>query len=236
MNQNPFYLVWRCAFHPRISFRELAAAEPRLGNSLLRMLLLRTPLAFAESLLAWWSFSSLYLGLANPDGSFWRELSARLPPEVGPKDLQAMLRILPALPPMARVLPWLLLLAPVLVLSLWLHDAVWDHGCLWILKGLKAKRSFRISLLADADALSAGSLGALIGLLVYLPGLGSYFVMPCGLVAFYFWVLRGFALSAFHDCPTWKGVLATLLHAVFMGCCAVGFLALFLLLLSQILA
>lgn len=236
MNRNPFHSPWRCSFNPTAGFRELAAAEPRLGTSLLRMLLLRTPLAFMESLLAWWSFSNLYQGLANPDGSFWRELSARLPQEAGPEDLQAMLRGLPALPSMTQVLPWLLLLAPVLVLSLWMHDAVWDHGCLWMLKGLKAKRSFRISLLADADALSAGSLGALIGLLVYLPGLGPFLVVPCGLVASYFWVLRGFALSAFHDCPTWKGVLATLLHALLMGCCVLGFLALFMLLVSQIVA
>jgi hypothetical protein len=104
-----------------------------------------------------------------------------------------------------------------------------------MLRGLKTQHSFRVTLLADADALGAGSLGALIGLLVYLPGLGPLFLVPCSAIATYFWVLRGFALAAFHGCPIWKGILATLLHALLMGCCTLGFLMMLLLLFAQVL-
>ncbi|HQR47505.1 MAG TPA: putative ABC exporter domain-containing protein, partial [Thermoanaerobaculia bacterium] len=43
---------------------------------------------------------------------------------------------LPALPGLPQVWPWLLLAAPVLMAGAWLHHAVWDHTCLWMLKGV----------------------------------------------------------------------------------------------------
>jgi hypothetical protein len=49
-------------------------------------------------------------------------------------------------------------------------------------------------------------------------------------VAVYVWVLRGFALAAWHGCPIWKGVLATLLHGLLMAVLVFGTLGLIALL------
>jgi hypothetical protein len=116
------------------------------------------------------------------------------------------------------------------VLSIWLHDAVWDHLALWLLRGLGRPRSFRDTLVADAEALKVGVFGALAGLLKYL-GIGfTLLVWPVGI---YFWILRGYALSAWHGCPVWKGVVATLLHAALMGLLVFGFLAMVAVLVLQ---
>jgi len=47
-------------------------------------------------------------------------------------------------------------------------------------------------------------------------------LLPLGI---YFWIIRGYALAAWHGCPPWKGVVATLLHVVLVG----GMLVVFLL-------
>jgi hypothetical protein len=52
-------------------------------------------------------------------------------------------------------------------------------------------------------------------------------------VAVYFWVLRGYALAAWHGCPVWKGVVATLLHAFLMGALVLGTLGLVALMVLQ---
>lgn len=38
-----------------------------------------------------------------------------------------------------------------------------------------------------------------------LPRMGCLFSLPLGFLGAYFWILRGFALAAFHRCPIWKG-------------------------------
>ena len=50
---------------------------------------------------------------------------------------------------------------------------------------------------------------------------------PLGLLGAYFWILRGFALAAFHDCPLWKGIVATLLHILIAACFGLAMLLAF---------
>jgi hypothetical protein len=159
------------------------------------------------------------------EGPLWDLVRAQLPGQVNPADLQAALAGLPALPGWGRVLPWLVLLAPLGVLSVWLHDAVWDHLALWALRGLSGRKSLRVTLEADAEALKVGVVGALAGLLKYVPGAGFALGVALLPAAVYFWVLRGYALAAWHGCPVWKGVVATLLHAALMGLMVFGTLA-----------
>jgi hypothetical protein len=62
-----------------------------------------------------------------------------------------------------------------------------------------------------------GALGTLVSLLLFLPYVGWILVLPVFALQSYFWILRGYALSAFHGCPLWKGIGATLLHAALLG-------------------
>lgn len=159
------------------------------------------------------------------EGPLWDRLWARLPEGVNPADLKEVMQKLPPLPGWGHVLPWLVVLAPLGVLSVWLHDAVWDHMSLWLLRGLDGRKSFRTSLEADAETLKVGVLGALAGLLKYLPGIGFGLGLALIPVGVYFWILRGFGLAAWHRCPVWKGILATLLHALLVGILVFGPLA-----------
>jgi hypothetical protein len=217
---------WACIRTPGTGFQYLASRNSGLIDALSRMLLWRVPLTLAEGILACWSLGGVYRAISNPGSPLWQTIARSLPPEMEWGDIHAMLRELPPFPELSKILPWLALLAPFYLLSLWLHDAVWDHGCLWLLKGVGRTRGFRTTLVAEAEALTVGSLGALAGLLVYLPKLGMWFTVPIGCLGIFFWILRGYALAAFHGCPIWKGVLATLLHAVLLVC---GTLALLLL-------
>ena len=208
--------LWRGATFPASAFRRRAAEAPALGASLGTLLLLRSPLAFLSAALGYWGLSRTWTELLRPEGRMaeWLRAQAQMDPEAW----RSFWASLPRLPEPGRALPWMVLLAPLGVLSLWLHDAVWDHGCLWMLGGVK-RHAFRATLVAEAEALSVGSLGAAAGLLGYLPHLGWVLALPLGAVAVWFWILRGFALAAWHDCPPWKGVAATLLHALLAGCC-----------------
>lgn len=226
--------LWQRARSPEKGFRALAANPPNMSRSLARLMLLRSPIAFVEAWLMYWGFQGLYRNFSNVNGPLWRFVLPQLPPELGVEDIRYFLQGLPALPTLAHVLPWLLPAAPLYVLSLWLHDAVWDHGCLWLLGGLKRKRGFRVTLLADSEALQVGSLGAALGLLSSLPTLGWVLALPLGILGAYFWILRGFALAAFHDCATWKGVVATLLHILIAACFGLAVLLAFAFLLRGV--
>ncbi len=194
----------RAALRPWEAFPARVLEAPSLGPALVRMLLWRSPLAFLGGWLALVQYRNLQAGM----------LDGRLPVSGFPVDpalIREMATQLPAPPDTAPFLAALLLLAPLSVLSLWLHHAVWDHGALWLM-GCRGLR-FRVSASADADAVLVGSVGAALALLGDIPGLGwilAPLLMPLGL---WFWGMRGFALAAWHGLPVWKGILATVVHA-----------------------
>jgi len=225
--------LWDCALAPGPGFRARAERRPALASAVKRMLLARTGPALAGLVLGYLAFAQGYGRALRMEGPLWDQVASRLPAQVSLGDLRAALAALPPLPGLARVLPWLALTAPLGVLSLWLHDAVWDHFGLWLVRGLRGRRSFKATLAAEAEALEVGAVGALAGLLKYLPGAGLRSAVVLVPVGIWFWVLRGFALAARHGCPAWKGVLATLLHALLIGILVFGTLALFVALVAQ---
>lgn len=211
---NPFL---RAALRPWEAFPLRTESWPR---ALARMLAWRVPLAFLEALLAWRALGAFRAEAVSLQGPLWSEVVRRLPEEVSPADLRGWLEQIPAPAPLAAAWPWLLLAAAVGVLGAWAHHAVWDHGCLWLLGGVKKEGpGFRASLGAEAQALEVGALGAALGLLQYLPRLGPWLGLPLGAVGLWFWVLRGFALARAQGAPAWKGAVATVLHALLAGCC-----------------
>ncbi|HEX9010107.1 MAG TPA: hypothetical protein VF804_07055 [Holophagaceae bacterium] len=215
---------------PAPAFQGIAAEGPGLGASLRRMLawwlppaLLHAGFTALSALRAW---EGLRAGRLPP----W---SGLLPAWVDPDDLRELLAHLPPPPAAGAVGACLLILVPLGVLGIWLHDAVWDHTCLWLLGGLKQKRGFRATLVAEAQVLRVAALGSWVGLLGLLPVAGTLLALPLALLEGWLWILRGFALAAFHGCETWKGIAATVLHAVLMGLFALAFAAAFLILLGR---
>jgi hypothetical protein len=181
----------------------------------------RVPIAFLDALLAWRALGILRSEAVSLQGPFWSELLKHLPEEVSPSDLRNLMQQLPAPAPLASAWPWLALATLLGVIGAWVHHAVWDHGCLWILGGIrKGGPGFRASLGAEAQALEVGAFGAALGLLQHLPVLGPWLGLPLSLLGIWFWALRGFALAKAHGAPAWKGVVATLLHALLVGICA----------------
>jgi len=225
--------LWERALAPVQGFQSRAGARPGLWEAMRGLLLVRTLPAIAGLVLSYGGFTLAYGRVRHLEGPLWDLVWTRLPAQVTPLDVRAAVASLPILPSWGRVLPWLLVLAPVAVLSVWLHDAAWDHLALWLLRGLGQERSFRVTLVADAEALKVGVIGALADFLKQIPGAGLAFTLLLLPVAVYFWILRGFALAAWHGCPVWKGVLATLLHALLMGLLVFGTLALVALLVYQ---
>ena len=211
----PFQASWQALVRPGTAF---SAPPETLGRAVWQMVRVWVPLA-----------------LLNAAGTVWRALEAYallrgggLPSGwlqglgVDPQDLHDLLATLPAAPAFGRVWPWLLLAVPLGVLGTWLHHAVWDYTGLWLLGGLSRRRGFRTSLLAEAEALRIAALGTLLGLLAFVPFLGVVLALPLLLVDGYLWLFRGFALAARHGCEPWKGVAATVVHAVLLGGCALG--------------
>jgi len=226
----PLRVLWSRAVAPRAGFQARAAEAPSLPEALKAMVMARTLPAFLALLLGYLGFSQLYGRLGRMEGPLFDYLWANLPESVDPGDVRTAFKALPPLPTWPHVVPWLAVLAPLGILSLWFHDAVWDHTSLWLLRGLKGPKSFRVTLVADAEALQVGVLGAVFDLLGGLPGAGCLLQVALLPVSVYFWILRGYALAAWHGCPVWKGVVATLLHAFLAGLLAAATLGSFLLL------
>ena len=211
----PFAVSFRALIRPGAAF---ASPAPPLGRAIRDMALVWMPLALVNSACMLWravhSYDALRRGMVPPG------LLVRL--GVDPGDLHELLSSLPAPPPFGRIWPWLMLAVPLGVLGTWLHHAVWDHTGLWLLGGLKQKRGFRTSLLAEAEALRIAAVGTLVGLLGFVPVLGIVLVLPLLLLDAYLWLFRGFALAARHGCEPWRGIAATVVHAALLGCCGLG--------------
>jgi hypothetical protein len=221
----PWTVLRDRALHPGRAFQERAARKVPLGAAVEEMLILRTPVAFLSLILTYTGFASLYARVADPGSDFWRTILAQLPDAMDPGDLARILASLPPLPSLPRMLVPLAFLAPLGILSLWLHDATFDHAALWLLGGLKGRRSFRTTLAADADALKVAVFGAALALIGDLPGTGILVAFLLAPVAVYFWIIRGYALAAWHGCPPWKGIAATVLNVVLATALVVGMLA-----------
>jgi hypothetical protein len=191
------------------------------------MLALWAPLALAHASLTVREVLLAYDGLRRGGASEWVGRLMGTDPET----LGELLRALPAPPAFGRLAPWLLLGVPVALMGTWIHHAVWDHTGLWLLGGLKQKRGFQATLVAEAEALRIAALGTLVGLLGFVPGLGALLAVPLMLLGGYLWLFRGFALAARHGCEPWRGVGATVVHAVLLGTCALGLAAMMLTLL-----
>lgn len=202
----------QAAIQPWATFPARAAENPTLGQALGRMLFLRTPVVHASGCLTYRTLEALWNQLRTWEGALPRALETILGPHVQAGDLQAIAQTV-TLPSPGIVAGILLGLAPLGVLSLWLHDVVWDHGALWLLGVRPSRGAWRATAIAEAEALASGSIGVGLGLLGWIPGLGSSLVLPLLGLQLWFWVQRGFALAAWHRCPIGKGVAATLLHA-----------------------
>ena len=201
-----------------------APPPPALGQAVRDMALVWMPLALANTTWTLWRAIRAYEVLRSGGG----------PPSilgqfgVDPADIHDLVGMLPAAPGFGRIWPWLLLAVPLGVLGTWLHHAVWDHLGLWLLGGLKERRGFRTSLLAEAQALRIAAAGTLVGFLGYLPVLGIVLGLPLLLLDAYLWLFRGFALAARHGCELWRGIAATVVHAVLLGCFVLALLVLML--------
>lgn len=219
--QEEFITSFRALLRPGTAF---TAPPPPLDRAVRRMALVWMPLALINSAWTLWrtvqSYENLRTRAVSPG------LLAGLGVDAG--DLRELLANLPAPPAFGQIWPWLLLVVPLGVLGTWLHHAVWDHTGLWLLGGLKVGRGFQASLLAEAQALRIAAVGTLIGLLGFVPVMGTLLVLPLLLLDAYLWFFRGFALAARHGCEPWRGIAATVVHAALLGCCGLG-LAFFIL-------
>ncbi|HJU83980.1 MAG TPA: hypothetical protein VJ600_07195 [Holophagaceae bacterium] len=212
----------RCLVSPVEGFRAWAAEAPSVASSLRGLFAWRLPLALLQAWLSGRAALALLAQFRDPGSDLWREAMTRAGAAGFLEDLRTFLESLPAVPAWERFWPWLLPLVPVGLLGLWLHDAAWDHAGLWLLRGLRKDGAVRATLAAEAVALTVGTAGVAIALLALLPGVSLVFSLVAWPLGAYLWLLRGVALAAFHGCPTWKGVVATILHLVLFlafACC-----------------
>lgn len=223
----------RCALHPVQGFRERAAAAPGLGESFAWMILLRGCLATLSGLLTLYAVSQSYPGFKHMTSPMWVDIQRLLGPQFSFDDLRESLAALPDLPSWSRLWPWMFLLGPLGIASAWLHNAVWDHACLWILRGVKRTGSWRITFIAEAEAMQVGALHAALGFLGFLPVVGPVLGPVIALLGIYFWIMRGLSLAAFHGAPMWKGALATVVHVVLATFCVCGMLGVSWLIVMQ---
>ena len=212
----------RCAFHPLQGFRERAAAAPSLGAAFGWMLLLRGSFSTLSGLLMLHAVYRDYPLFKDMHGPLWQGILQRLPTEISLEDIHAFVSSLPELPASASIWPWMLVLGPLGIASAWLHNAVWDHSCLWILGGVKRTGSWRITFIAEAEAMQVGVLDAAFSLLSFIPLAGPLLAPLFMVSGAYFWVMRGLALAIFHQAPIWKGAVATLLHILLAILCICG--------------
>jgi len=217
----PFAASFRALTRPDSAF---APPPPPLGRAVRDMALVWMPLALTNTAWTVWQATRTYEALRRGAGTF--AILERL--GVDPADVHDLISGLPAPPGFEQIWPWLLLVVPIGVLGTWLHHAVWDHMGLWLLGGLKERRGFRTSLLAEAEALRIAAVGTLLGFLGYLPALGAALALPLLLLDAYLWLFRGFALAARHGCELWRGIAATVVHAVLLGCFALALITLML--------
>lgn len=217
MMRLPFAASFRALTRPGTAF---ASSPPAFGRAVRDMVLVWTPLALVNAV--WMASRAVQAYEALRRGTIPSWVLGRL--RLDPAELHELLSALPAPPAFGRIWPWLLVAVPLGVLGTWLHHAVWDHTGLWLLGGLKEKRGFQTSLLAEAEALRIAAVGTLLGLLGFVPVLGPVLALPLVLLDAYLWLFRGFALAARHGCEPWRGVAATVVHAVLLGGCALGLL------------
>lgn len=218
----------KAVLRPDQVFPGLAAQPKGPGLAGLWMLLWRVPVGILGGMATLRGLSLALEQIKRLEGP-WAQALLSATPGVAPEDLKAVLADLPAIPGGYRAVLGVLLAVPLGLVGAWLHHTVWDHGCLWLFKGLRKEHPWRASLEAEALALQVGAVGAVLGLLTWVPEIGVY-AWPLVLLAdLWFWGLRGAALAAFHGCPIWKGVTATLLHAllvIVLGCGLLGLTAL----------
>jgi hypothetical protein len=221
----PFAGAFRALKQPRTAF---TGPVPSLGKALWGMMATWVPLALVNALGLTWQGLASYERFRHGELPSWAALLAGQEPG----NMQTLLHALPPPPSIGRMWPWLLLVVPVGVLGTWMHHAVWDHTSLWLLGGLREKRGFRVTLIAEAEALRIAAVGTLIGCLSFLPGVGSLLFIPLLGLGVYLWLFRGFALAARHGCEPWRGVAATVVHALLLGGCAVFYLVVLMVLLG----
>ena len=227
----------RPLWSPRQGFLDLAAEAPRLGRSLGWMTAAALPWWVASTWFGTRQNLSDYAAFRDVRGPMWGEVF-RAFPDLNPDDLRQAFAAWPAAPSWAHLAPWVPLLAIVALFGVWLHDGVWDHAALWMLRGLKPEKAGRVkaTLAAEAQAQAVSWIGAALGLLAFLPGIGDWMGLVLFPLTAWLWLLRGWALAAHHGCPVWKGVAATILHLVLFGIFLLVFLAIPLLFLLPLLA
>jgi len=217
----PLAASFRALLRPGVAFN---TTPPPLGQAVWAMARVWIPLALVNT--AWTvrraieAYDSLRGGRMSSDLLGWLGTD--------PAELHDLLASLPPPPAFGRIWPWLFLLVPLSILGTWFHHAVWDHTGLWLMGGLKGKRGFRMSLLAEAEALRIAAVGTLLGLLGFVPVLGGVLALPLLVLDVYLWLFRGFALAARHGCEPWRGLAATVVHAFLLGCFALAVVALML--------